>query len=303
MNHKLESSIGRIEQDIKSVKVQGATNVAFAVVEGMRLVLVNGFTDVKELRDELLKTGERLSNARENEPLARNAVKYIISKFDSSKDDPKGNTKRACEEYINLIASSKQKIIEAGIGALSDSKVILNHCHSSTAVAILKELKAEVIATETRPLFQGRITAVELLKESQNVSLIVDDAAASFILDKGKIPVDTVLVGCDELLEDGSFINKIGSLQLALAAKEASDKYFVAVSLLKLDPLRNCENIKIEERGREEVWAEAPAKLKIINPAFDIVDAKFVSGYITEGGVLKREELVEKAKNLYPWIF
>ena len=303
----MNKKIKELEKDIKEVKIQGATNVALATLDGMRLC-------AKELSENDLKSlkevGDRLSLARDNEPLARNAVRFVMNKVKKDKDI--SLAQKACDSYEGLIKQAKINIITYGTEALLEDRIILTHCHSSTATAILKNIsdynKAQgkdgfkVVSTETRPLYQGRKTAKKLISYGVDVSMIVDVAAAGFILDKAHMPVSALVVGCDELLKSGAFINKVGTFQMALAAKQDKDKFFVATTLLKLGVDRKHENPIIEQRDAKEIWDEAPEGLRVYNPAFEKVEADYVTGYITEAGVLKQNELYPKAKELYPWL-
>lgn len=317
MQQVLNAKLTEIERNIKSIKIQGATNIAKAVLIGIKLLLDNFEGNRENLRPELKEVGERLSKARQNEPLARNAVKYVLYELDHSMDkenltDIIVSASNACENYEALIANAKVGMITYGTEALAGEKVILTHCHSSTVIAILKNLHKlrsvsskkpfKVVATETRPLFQGRKTAKELLSEGIDVTLIVDDAASGFIMDRSFMPVDSVIVGCDELLRDGSFINKVGTYQMALASREDKDKFYVATTLLKLNPVVKVTSPSIELRDAKEIWPEAPKGLSVYNPAFEHTSAKFVTGYITEAGVLKAKDLLKVARKVYPWM-
>lgn len=308
MNSHVITKIHQIEKDIKAIKIQGATNVALATLEGLRLVARN--SKGKELEKMIREVGKRLSNVRENEPLARNAVKFVLQALD--KVASAEEVLKATEKYEGMIENSKKGMIQFGTEVLEEESVVLTHCHSSSAVTILKNvakfksIKGEefkVVSTETRPRYQGRETAKELYEAGIDVTQIVDSACASFIVDDRYLPVGAVIVGCDELLRDGSFINKVGTYAIALAAKTGADEFYVATTLLKLNTQRDPNLTDIEQRDSKEVWEAAPKGLKIVNPAFEQVKGEYVTGYITEAGVLKSGELLEKAKAIYPWIF
>jgi ribose 1,5-bisphosphate isomerase len=313
MNAKVEE----ISKNIKDIHIQGATNVALATLDGIRI-------SAKKYKKEsiplfikhVISIGKKLSEARENEPLARNAVKYIrymIKKSEiSSFSDAKKTVLEACDKYREMISEAKRKMIEVGIKVLEKESVVLTHCHSSSATSILinaykerkrSKKKFQVFSTETRPLYQGRKTVKELLAAKVPVTQIVDSAAASFIIEDQYEKIGAAIVGCDELLKDGSFINKVGTYQVALAATVDKDEFFVATTLLKFDPTRSTKDTKIEQRDEEEVWEDAPKGLRIINPAFDQVRAEFVTAYITEAGLLTNKEIVLAAKKEYPWMW
>lgn len=312
MNQDIDKKINDIKKDIKSIKIQGATNVAIATIDGVKLA-VQKFKTIGEKEIEyIIKVGSELSHTRENEPLARNFVKFLKDRI-RGKDTYRIDINPLCEQYLGMIANTKQSIIEYGTKELSNKNVILTHCHSSTVTAIIinaakyykvttgKDLR--VVSTETRPFYQGRKTANELVKAGVDVTQIVDSACASFITNDEYLPVNAVIVGCDELLKDGSFINKVGSFSMALAAFVGKDDFYVATTLLKLDPERSVDDPIIEQRDASEVWDKAPKGLSIINPAFELVRPQFVTGYITEAGILTKDQIVSAARKLYPWIF
>lgn len=312
----LQKQIYRLEEDIKTVTIQGATNVALATLEGIRLVAKNISGDRKILLRAVKEIGEKLSNARVNEPLARNAVKYIFTKLNQSKStmpkDAQIEVLGLCTEYESMIAEGKKHIVAFGAEVLNKEDVVLTHCHSSTTtkilinVAKLKEIEQKefkVVSTETRPLYQGRKTAKELFGAGVDITQIVDSACASFIVDDRYLPVGAIIVGCDELLKDGSFINKVGTYSIALSAEKGKDKFYVATHLLKMDPKRDVIIPDIEQRAANEIWDHAPKGLKIINPAFEHTPSELVTGYITEAGLLTKDELLPKAEEAYPWLF
>jgi len=302
--------ISEIKENIKSIKIQGATNVALATLEGIKLVVNEGnYKTSSELLEEVERVGIELSTARENEPLARNGVKFLLGKLKDyeSVEEAKKHIVDVCDEYVSLIKKAKEKIFESGVKELKGKKVVLTHCHSSTTTKILIELskknpKLVVVSTETRPLYQGRLTAKELSAAGVKTYQIVDSAAPSFIEDDRYLPVECVIVGNDELLSNGNFVNKVGTYSMALSALVGKDEFYVATSLLKLDLSKNPKFPEIEMRPGSEVWNEAPEGLQIINPSFDMVDSKYVTGYITEAGVISVKEIKEKALKLYPWL-
>lgn len=308
MDKKLE----KIFEDIKNIKIQGATNVADAVIDGMLLYASNSIEkDLSKLITKTLQIGKLLSLARENEPLARNAVKFIENQLNkkefSSKQDFQAELKKATDSFEELLVQSKRSILDFGVEELQNYKSILTHCHSSTAVNILrgialinKDLK--VFATETRPLYQGRLTSKDLIGSGIDTTLIIDNAVPSILYQEKYGKVEAVIIGCDELSYNGDLINKIGSLSIALSCQKNDIPLFVVTTLLKINKEwdGSIMNKQVELRSSDEVWKEAPKALKIVNPAFDIVPRELISGYITDFGKIedKRDLLMQLDKHL-----
>ena len=141
---------------------------------------------------------------------------------------------------------------------------------------------------ETRPYNQGsRLTAFEILEEKMpNGTLICDSAAASLMKTKG---VDACVVGADRVCANGDTANKIGTYQLALVAHAHGVPFYVASPFTTLDTSsKSGDSIEIEERPADEVinTSRSPKDMPVWNPAFDVTPAKYITGIITEKGVV-----------------
>ena len=104
--------------------------------------------------------------------------------------------------------------------------------------------------------------------------------------------------GADAFLSDGSVINKIGSNMFAQIAKDLKKRVYVVTDAWKFSK----KKVKIEERNFEEIWDTEAKKIKIRNPAFERVESKYITGIITELGVLGPKQFVRRVKKKYPWI-
>jgi len=201
------------------------------------------------------------------------------------------------KEYLVNVERNAKRIAEFGAKEIPKDAIVLVHCHSSTLMGILKraydlDKKIKVICTETRPKYQGHITAKELSEYGLDVTMIVDSAAES-VMHK----VDLVMVGADAITSKGDLINKIGTAGIAHLAYSHDIKVYSAAELHKYDPLTLWgEMERIEERDAKEIadQKEFP-KVTISNPAFDLTPAKFISAYVTELGVVAPQSLLTLA--------
>ncbi|MCF2527902.1 S-methyl-5-thioribose-1-phosphate isomerase [Yinghuangia soli] len=181
---------------------------------------------------------------------------------------------------------------------------VLTHCNTGslatagwgTALGIIRELHARgvletVYADETRPLLQGsRLTAWELDQEGIPHFVQPDGAAASTIL-RGL--VDVAIIGADRIAANGDTANKIGSVGVALACRDAGIPFVVAAPQTTFDPATaHGDEIEIEERPESEVleWGGirvAPAASRAFNPAFDVTPARLIDAIVSEQGVIE----------------
>ena len=132
---------------------------------------------------------------------------------------------------------SREQTAEIGAKRIQDGMTVFTHCHSSTVTRLLAKAKQggknfKVICTETRPAFQGRITAKEMVELGIETTFIVDSAARTFMP-----KADLVIVGADAITSEGNVVNKIGTGGLAVLAHEARKPFYVVSELLKFDPV------------------------------------------------------------------
>jgi methylthioribose-1-phosphate isomerase len=200
------------------------------------------------------------------------------------------------------------RIGEAGLELLPDGATVLTHCNAGilatggigTALAPIYRAhragrRVRVVADETRPLLQGsRLTAWELTRAGVPTTIIADNMAASR-LRQGDITC--VIVGADRIARNGDVANKIGTYSVALAARAHGVPFYVAAPRSTFDfNTADGAAIPIEERSAAEVRqtgatvTAAPAA-EVWNPAFDVTPAELVTGYITDAGLLRAEEL------------
>jgi ribose 1,5-bisphosphate isomerase len=258
---------------IKNLEIQGAAAIAEAGL------LCLGSIAFGMSRKRLNDNARALASARDTEPALRNGISYALK-------DP-GSIEERIATYLKSMEDAEQEIARIGAKRINNGCTLFLHCHSNTVMAIVGEAvkrkkKIRAVITETRPKWQGKITARELSKLKVPTTYIVDSAARNFIN-----MCDLVLVGADAVTATGHVVNKIGTSMIALAAHEARTPFAVACSTHKFDPLTVGGELEpIEQRNPKEVWDKPPNGIKISNPAFDVTPPNYVSFIITEEGVI-----------------
>jgi ribose 1,5-bisphosphate isomerase len=293
---------------IRKLEVQGARNVAIAAIKALQTLAEQTKAKNKTaFLNELKEAQAMLFASRETEPLMRNAIRWIITQVQDSSTEKVDALRQMvvsnASQFLKNLEASRERIAEIGAKRIRDGSVIFTHCHSSTVTRLLARAKKDgknlkVICTETRPALQGRITAREMVELGVETTFIVDSAARSFMGN-----VDLVIVGADAITSEGNVVNKIGTSAIAVLAYEARKPLYVVSELLKFDPetlYGECE--KIEQRNPMEVWKEAPEKLVVQNPAFDVTPSKYIHGLICEEGVITPQSIVEAVHRRYPWV-
>ncbi len=299
------TNIQRIADDIKTITIQGATNIAKEACKVMEQELHSqSFSTQEELKQFFDIASQMLIAARETEPLLRNGMKYVKSKLQQWASQ--AELISAFEEYLGRIEKEEKIRPELGADLITDGENIVTHCHSWSVVKVLTTARNEgkkihVYNTETRPLYQWRKTSQDLIKAGVPDTMITDSSAPFFVdnLYESDISVNKVFLGSDCIKPNWDTINKVWSFSIALSAWHSGVPLYIVGSLLKVD---TTNTIGIETRLGKELWADAPAGLDILNYAFDLVPAKCITWIITEFGVIRPENLLKEIEKRYPWM-
>ncbi|MEW6069157.1 MAG: S-methyl-5-thioribose-1-phosphate isomerase [Candidatus Thermoplasmatota archaeon] len=226
------------------------------------------------------------------------AVSHILKEVKEGK-----NAVEVAREYVDNLVDKCRKIGEYGEKLIKNGTRILTHCNAGalatvdygTALAPIrlahyKGKKIFVFVDETRPKLQGLLTSWELLNEGIPHAIIADNAAGYF-MEKGEI--DIVFIGADRIASNGDVANKIGTYEKAVLAKENKIPFYICAPISTFDfSIKSGKEIKIEERSGDEVLKFhneriAPKAARARNPAFDLTPRRYISGYITEKGIIK----------------
>ncbi len=297
-------SLSQTVRDIKSLKIQGAENVAAASLRALKeVVLGSKKADPHAFERELKLAKGALESTRPTEPYMRNMLKSVFYETYSDKTRIfRENMLRNIQFALIKMKKDREFIAEIGSTKVPKGSVVYTHCKSSTVLEILelahKTKRFVVHNTETRPWFQGRLMAAALASSGIKVEHFVD-SAMRLAMKKA----DIVLLGADAITAEGKIINKIGSELVAEVAEKRGIPLYVCTNSLKFDP----ETIfgfeeQIEERSAFEVWDNPPKNVEVNNFVFEMIDPTLVSGVITELGIYKPYVLVEEVKRSYPWI-
>jgi methylthioribose-1-phosphate isomerase len=300
-------SVDDVCDAIATLAVRGAPAIGVAGAMGLVVSLVPHAA--VSARQVLLLAEQHAERIRASRPTAVNlawAVDRVLGVARASAGET-GETlvNRLRAEATAILEEDRamcRRIGENGCDLIRDGARIMTHCNAGalatagigTALAPLylaaqAGRRFEVFARETRPLLQGsRLTAWELARAGIAVTVIADDAAAS-LMRTGD--VDLCIVGADRIAVNGDVANKIGTYELAIAARYHGVPFYVAAPASTFDPRTETgDTIVVEERGADEIrrgfgHATAPDGAQIRNPAFDVTPAALVTAFISDLGV------------------
>ena len=313
---EVELDVRTVEEMVDAIRrlaIRGAPAIGVAAAYGVYLgVQDHAATDPTDLAARVRTAAATLARAR---PTAVNlffALERMVACAEAGlKDGLESGAllDRLLEEACALHAEDAEtcrRMGEIGAALLSDGMTVLTHCNAGALatggmgtalapiyVATERGATIRVIADETRPLLQGRLTVWELRRAGIEVTLITDSMAAS-VMQRGA--VDAVFVGADRIARNGDVCNKIGTYGVAVLARQHDVPFYVVAPLSTFDlDLSTGAEAPIEVRSAEEVTGSlgersASADVDVHNPAFDVTPAELVTAIVTEAGVIRRPD-------------
>ncbi|APB34920.1 translation initiation factor IF-2B subunit alpha [Gloeomargarita lithophora Alchichica-D10] len=300
---------------IQTMIVRGAPAIGVAAAFGIALAAQE--IDTEE-RQEFLEHLETVATAlRHTRPTAINLFWAIDQMLNTARQTvgPMGFLQEklieaaqnlAVDEYHTCVTIGDQGL--ACLPTQPQRLTLMTYCNAGalatagygTALGVIRSAHnaqrlMQVYVCETRPRLQGaRLTAWECVQDRISATLITDNMAG-YCMQKGLI--HGVVVGADRIALNGDTANKIGTYSLAVLAHTHQIPFYVAAPLSSIDwTLSNGSQIPIEERDIEEVykigdqWLTTPG-IEIFNPSFDVTPARYITGIITERGVVPPDQL------------
>ena len=293
---------------IKQLQVRGAPLIGIAAAMG----LVAGTRDLRSAPRPSFLAGvaqlsDLLANARPTAVNLRWALHRMANVAQATLGESSAIWERLRVEATAIWEEDRsmcRRIGEHGLTILADGANVLTHCNTGalatggigTALAPVylaheQGRRVHVYVGETRPLLQGsRLTTWELQRAGVPCTLITDGAAAALMR---QTKVDVVLVGADRICANGDFANKIGTYGLAVLARHHGVPFYCAAPWSTVDSsLADGDLIPIEQRAATEVTVMvgrpiAPDGVAALNPAFDVTPARYVTGFITDRGIVQ----------------
>jgi S-methyl-5-thioribose-1-phosphate isomerase len=307
---------------IKTMIVRGAGAIGATAAYGVAQATLEANNN--NFKEYIKKAAETIQKTR---PTAQNlftGINYVLNSIKnlSNLNEIQKTAVEKANEFADYDANACKKIGEFGNSLIKNNYKIETHCNAgwlafvdwgSALSPIYYAHRAGkdvfVFADETRPRNQGStLTAWELAQEKVPHAIIPDNAAG-YYMKKGE--VDMMIVGADRIAANGDVANKIGTYEKAVLAKENNIPFYVAAPTTTFDlNTENGDKIPIEERSEDEVLFVSGddngkiTKVRIAskgshakNPAFDVTPTKYITGIITEKGIVKANK--EEIKRLF----
>lgn len=269
----------------------------FAAAGGMTLAAreAGRLPTAQARRESMAEAGRRLVATRPTNNAIRDVVGELLAAARAAVDagEPLGPAvERAAAEARERYRAGYRALGEHAAPLVPDGATVLTHCWAETyltetVAAVLRSGKRiEAVCTETRPYLQGARLTAESLAEMGVRTRLITDGAAAHLMSRGE--VDAFVTGADRVTLDGSVVNKIGTLQIAVSA-HAFGVPFVALVQAPDRQARTAADVELEDRDGDEVLhclgrRTASARVTGVYPAFDVTPPRFVSVVVTDRG-------------------
>jgi len=302
-------SSDEVAEAIRALAVRGAPAIGIAAAWGVVLAARDvDAADGGVAAIALEAVFQRLNAAR---PTAVNLA-WALARMRAALHAAGDGWRRALEDEARAIETedlaANRHMGELGAALIAPGSGVLTHCNTGslatagfgTALGVIRAGVAQrrigdVFAGETRPWLQGaRLTVWELQQDGIDATLIAD-AAASHLMKSGK--VQWVVVGADRICANGDTANKIGTYQLAIAARHHGVKFMVVAPSSTVDMATpSGETIEIEEREPGELHGVGGSRtvaegIAAWNPVFDVTPHELIDAIVTEKGVVERPDV------------
>lgn len=209
--------------ELRGNTTDGAARLARRAVSMLRDQIVA--SPAADLAGRTRSCAEALAGARPSMAAIGNLVRHWMATFAWPPEDFRSRAITHCDEILAAADRAFHDTVEGArrrLGTFREGSVILTHSASSTVRAALEGLSVELAATASEPGGEGRGLAAKL-----GIPCIEDGDAVARVAD-----FDALVVGADAV-GSGCFVNKVGTLALASAARSACTPFFVVAESYK----------------------------------------------------------------------
>ena len=291
---------------IRALVVRGAPAIGIAAAYG--LVLAASEVEAADGTAALAALQPAIALLNASRPTAVNLA-WALARMCRRLQGAGGDWRERLAAEADAIAAedlaANRRMGELGASLIGKGAGVLTHCNTGslatagygTALGVIRAgwsdgSVARVFAGETRPWLQGARLTVWELQQDEIPATLIADAAASHLMHGGQ--VQWVVVGADRIAANGDTANKIGTYQLAIAARHHGVKFMVVAPSSTVDmATADGASIEIEQRDPQELLGYGGQRtvaegVAAWNPVFDVTPANLIDAIVTERGIVEQ---------------
>jgi translation initiation factor 2B subunit (eIF-2B alpha/beta/delta family) len=297
-------SAGRLAQgilkDLRADVNSGATGIARKAVQCLNAFADEGHPSAEAFWRDLVGLGKALIGSQPSMASVFNLVNQVLLaveplRLSSSVMALQAATREKASQILRASDAALEAIAQHGQSLINSNSTVFTHSSSNTVGGIFRQAvrqgkSFQALVTESRPYCEGREMARFLGQQGIETRLILDAAIVQYVQQ-----ADLILVGVDRVSED-SFVNKVGTLALAMAAKQAQVPIYAACESSKVLPAAftpHEELLDNSEESTQEEWQN----VELVYSFFEQVPNSYITGVITEEGILSMNTLSKRFKS------
>jgi translation initiation factor eIF-2B subunit delta len=203
-----------------------------------------------------------------------------------------------------------QAIAHHALSKIEQGDVLLTFGNSQVISVLLETAKEQekdcfVWVVDSRPLWEGKELLTKLEKAGISCGYI-NLNALTYVMSK----VTKVFLGASALMSNGSIFGRVGTACVALLAQDHKIPVLVCCETYKISNRVQLESITYNEVGdpnsltssnhtKLDDWKETP-NLKLLNLLYDVTPSEFVSGIVTEVGIIPPSSVAVLLREMNP---
>jgi len=312
--------------------VRGGNARARAMLRAFQTVIQEYSTpDGKDLRQDLdhhvLKPAFQhwTSKCRPHSASMGNAftfLKLAVAALD--RDMEEAEAKEVLCESIDAYVQERIDFADKAISRhaspkIADGDVILTYASAEVVEMLLKDAHGRdgknfrVIVADSRPLLEGRQLVKRLAASGIECTYVMLNSLSYVMMRE----VTKVFLGASALMSDGSVLSRVGTACVALSARSANVPVLFCCETYKISSRVQLESITGNELGDPddvvstgstveteassvlEDWRSVP-DLRVLNLLYDLTPSEFVSGIVTEMGILPPTSVAVLLREMNP---
>lgn len=186
------------------------------------------------------------------------------------------------EDVEKIFIEKRKQTAENANKLIKSNMTLMTHGYSKSILqtlelAVANKKRLRCIISEARPTLQGKKMAKEIANLGISTLFVAEAEWGNVIMQ-----ADRVLLSAEAILLDGSFVGKIGSKVLSLAAQDAGVPVFLVADTFKHT---NTNPAQIQLEKLKESPLEIPRLVKNIefyNYLYDITPQRLIKTWIDE---------------------
>jgi len=296
MTEQLRNQIDISLDQLKNDTISGAQSltVKAGTLLSDIIALVPDDMPLSDVHELIVKVCRNFIRVQSSLAPLRHMMKQLIFQIEEPLDVQsfKKNSLAFIDTYLEMLRTIKFRIAAHASLLMANKKTVLTHSLSSLVFETLREaarkgFSFEVLASESRPFLEGRHLVRQLSELGISSTLFVDAAAP------GQVAMaDIVFLGADRITRS-EIINKIGSLAIVLSAYSLHKPCYILAGSDKFLAEED-EEVTMCSGLESEIWEDVPSGVKIVNPYYERIPIRLVTGIVCETGIVPYGQFAEQ---------